>query len=353
LTRLKRVFLTGAAGFIGGYVAEEFAGAGWHVVALVRRRSSGRLDRLVERGQASIVRGDAADAPGLRCALEGHRIDAIVHCAGRASDCGPRDVFIRDNVTSTEVMVELTKELGAARLVHVSTTDVYGLRDFEAGTEKTMPLRMTVPNPYPATKIAAERVVRAGLPPSRYSIVRPATVIGPDDTTITPRVLAFLDALPFAVHFGKWRGRNRWPLAEVADVAKAILIAATSPDAAGRAIHVLDDERTSADEFYRGLLAAHRPGKRYRSITLPFWVGEALALAVDVATKVLGRDEPIADPTRYGLWFANRNLDFDNSAWRTLRDRTLGSDPRAPRLLHHPHQLHQEDQVRVRRDRRR
>ncbi|MEN8149273.1 MAG: NAD-dependent epimerase/dehydratase family protein [Planctomycetota bacterium] len=320
---MKRVFVTGAAGFIGGTVAEEFAGRGWHVVALARRRTSARLDRLVEDDRATVVRGDAADLPGLRRTLSGERIDAIAHCAGRASDCGPREAFVRDNVDSTAAMVALTKELGVDRLVHVSTTDVYGLRDFCGGREAELPLRMTIRNPYPETKIEAERVVRRGLPPERYAIVRPATVTGPDDTTITPRVLAFLDALPVAVHFGRWRGANRWPLADVAEVARAVFLGATHPEAAGRAIHVLDDERTSADDFYRGLLAAHRPGKRYRSITLPFWVGEALALAVDVATKALGRDEPIADPTRYGLWFANRDLDFDSSAWRAL----LGSDP--------------------------
>ena len=127
-----------------------------------------------------------------------------------------------------------------------------------------------------------------------------------------------LDHLPFAVHFGRWRGRNRWPLAHVLNVAAAIYLAATRPEAAGRATNVLDDERVTADGFYRRVSEACRPGRRYRSITLPFWLGEALGWAIGTISDVLDRSIPIADPTRYGVWFANRNLDFDNGRYRAL-----------------------------------
>jgi nucleoside-diphosphate-sugar epimerase len=127
-----------------------------------------------------------------------------------------------------------------------------------------------------------------------------------------------LDGLPFAVHFGRWRGRNRWPLAHVRNVAAAVFLAATRPEAAGRAMNVLDDERVSADGFYRRVAETFRPDRRYRSITLPFCLGEALGVAFGTVSDLLDRAEPVADPTRYGAWFANRNLDFDNARYRSL-----------------------------------
>jgi len=315
---MKRVFLTGAAGFIGGYAAREFAEAGWHVVALVHRWSSDTLSELADRGRATLVRGDAADLPGLRRALAGERLDAIVHCAGRATDVGRRARFERANVDTTRAMVALTEEFGIDRLVFVSTTDVYGLRDFHGESETELPLRANVRNPYPETKIAAERFIRRRLSRDRWAIVRPATVWGPGDPTFAPRILALLDGLPFMVHFGRWRGGNRWPLAHVRNVAAALFLAATRPEAAGRAMNVLDDERTTADGFYGRLAELFRPGRRYRSITLPFWVGEALGIPIALLSDLLDREEPILDPTRYGVWFANRNLDFDNRAYREL-----------------------------------
>jgi nucleoside-diphosphate-sugar epimerase len=326
---MKTVFLTGAAGFIGGHTAREFAARGFRVLALVHRTGSATLDELAGRGRARIVRGDAADFDGLHAALAGERLAAIVHAAGRASDVGRPVRFRRANLDSTVAMVRLTKALGVPRFVFVSTTDVYGLRDFAGETEDELPLRANVHHPYPETKIAAERHIRRHLPRKRYAIVRPATVWGPGDPTFAPRIVSFLRRSPVMIHFGRWRGRNRWPLAHVSTVARALVSAATDPAAAGRARNVLDPERTTADEFYRRVAAEHLPGKRYRSITLPFWLGEALGLGVSFVSDLLDLDHPFMDPTRYGLHLANRNLDFG-----TLAGSNSGHVVRNPRTVH-------------------
>ena len=321
---MRHVLITGAAGFIGRYAAEAFAAEGWHVFGLVHCRAAAELDRLAAEGRATLLRGDVTDLAALRAALaaalkaRGATLDAIVHCAGRASDVGWRREFRRTNYASVRGLADLTAELGVGRFVFVSTTDVYGLRDFHGETEDELPLGACPRNPYPEFKIAAEQYIRAKLPPDRYSIIRPAQVWGVGDPTLTPRIVDFLRGSPWIVHFGRWRGRNRWPLAHVRNVAAALVAAATLPDAAGRAFTVADDEQTSMEEFYRILARIYLPEKQFRSVTLPFWVGAVVGAAVSAVSNLLNLRRPFMDPSHYALYAVSRNLDFSNAALKRL-----------------------------------
>ncbi|HNW44942.1 MAG TPA: NAD(P)-dependent oxidoreductase, partial [Elusimicrobiales bacterium] len=232
---MKKVFITGAAGFIGGYVVKEFVGQGWHVIAMVHRNNSPELEALARSGSVTILRGDAADLNSLQkaalAAAEGGAPEAVVHCAGRASDVGRDIEFRRANFEPVKNLTELALELNLGRLVFISTTDVYGMRDFNHETEEQLPAADNTGNSYPAYKIAAEDWLRAHLPPERFAIIRPAAVWGKGDRTFAPRILAYLKNAPCIVHFGKWGGRNRWPLAHVRNVAAAAFLAATRPEA--------------------------------------------------------------------------------------------------------------------------
>ena len=320
----RHVFVTGAAGFIGGHTVEEFVREGWHVLALIHRRTSPALEDLADQGCATIVRGDVTSCDALMLALKhalgqrAARLDAIVHCAGRASDVGWTRVFRRTNFESVQHLVQMTKDMDVGRLVFVSTTDVYGLRDFSSESEDELPLATRSSNPYPKFKIAAEKWIRSELPPERYAIVRPAAVWGVGDPTLTPRIVAFLRRSPWIVHFGKWRGRNRWPLAHVRNVAAALFLAAAAPGAGGLAINVLDSERTTIDEFYRLLAGVFLPSKEFRTVTLPLWLSVPFAGAVSALSNLLNLEHPFADPSLYALRSVSSDLDFSNHRFAQL-----------------------------------
>jgi len=317
-------FITGAGGFIGGYTVREFVQRGWHVIALIHRKTSPELEELTRSGEVTILRGNLdafADLDaGLRRAVDskGVPLDAVVHCAGRASDVGRREEFRRANLESVRNLGQLAMEMGARRFVFVSTTDVYGLRDFNAETEDQLPLANNTGNPYPEFKIRAERWITETLPPDRYSIIRPAAVWGVGDPTLTPRVVSFLRSSPWIVHFGKWRGRNRWPLAHVRNVSSAIFLAATLDQAAGSPINVLDSEVTSMDEFYRAVASVYLPDKKFRRLVLPMWLGKAFGAVVSGVSNTLNLDHPFTDPSRYALSSVSCNLDFSNAAMLRL-----------------------------------
>jgi nucleoside-diphosphate-sugar epimerase len=318
------VFLTGAAGFIGGYIARQFADEGWHVLALVHRGSSPELDRLAAGGRATLLRGDAADAAAVQAALStalaarGATLDAIVHCAGRASDVGWPCEFRRVNFDSVKGLVALAQAWRVPRFVFVSTTDVYGLHDFHGEAEDDLPLAAHPRNPYPEFKIRAEAFIRAELPPERFSIIRPAQVWGVGDRTLTSRIVGFLRSSPWIVHFGPWRGRNRWPLAHVRNVALTAFLAATRPEAAGLAINVADDEQTSVDDFYRIVARIYLPQRQFKTVTLPFWLGQAMGAAVTAISNLLNLRQPFTDPSYYALYAVSRNLDFSNRRMHAL-----------------------------------
>jgi 2-alkyl-3-oxoalkanoate reductase len=314
---MQTALITGAGGFIGGYVVREFLARGWKAVAVVHRHVPPRLRELENSGHVRLATADLGDSAQVTALGESGRFQAVVHCAGRASDVGRRREFRRANLDSVRYVAQIALRQ-KARFVFLSTTDVYGLRDFTGQTEEELPLQAFPRNSYPEFKIAAESWIRANLAPERYSILRPASVWGAGDTTLTARVVGFLRHSPWIVHFGKWRGANRWPLAHVRNVAAACYLAATMPAAAGKAINVLDDERTTMDEWYRLVAGIYLPQKQFRTITLPMAVGAAVGLPVEWISNALNRPHPFTDPSYYALHAVSANLDFSNRRLQEL-----------------------------------
>ncbi len=321
---MKHVFITGAAGFIGGYITECFVKQDWHVFALVHRTASPSLEKVARDGAVTIIHGDLKDVAAIHAKLTGElarrhgELDAIIHCGGRASDTGWHREFRKTNYEAVTHLADMSMALNAGRFVFISTTDVCGLRDYHGEQEDDLPLGARPSNPYPEFKIAAEHYIRKTMPSSRFSIIRPAQVWGTGDKTLTPRIVDFLRASPWIVHFGKWRGRNRWPLAHVRNVATTAFLAATTAEAAGKTINVVDDERTTMDEFYRLLARIYLPDKHFRTITLPFVVGQGFAFCISLVSNLLNLKRPFADPSYYALYAVSHNLDFGNRRMQAL-----------------------------------
>ncbi len=133
-----------------------------------------------------------------------------------------------------------------------------------------------------------------------------------------PRVIAFLRPSPWVVHFGPWRGCNRWPLAHVRNVAKAAFLAATCDEAAGQAYNVVDPTFTTVEEYYRWVLRTFLPDRRgIRSITVPVGLAWPYARISSLLSRAMGRLHPLLDPSLYALYSLASNLDFSS---RKLQD---------------------------------
>ena len=300
---METILLTGAGGYVGSNAAEYFVRKGYRVVGTVRNKVA---DRLRTSG-AEIRSADLTDARAMEALFDGP-LDYVVHVAARASDVG-RDAWFRAaNYDAVRMLAGLAMARGVRRFVYLSTSDVYGLHDFNGEDETELAFDEKAKNPYPKYKILSEKWLAENLPSERFSCVRPCVIYGRGDTSITPRTVAYLRDSPLVFHFGRWKGQNRWPLAHVVNVCQALHAAMLLPEAGGQGVTVLDSRRVTLSDYYHELASEFLPGKRLKELSLPM----AVIRPVAALSSALSRREPLFDPTVYALDTISHNLDFSN-----------------------------------------
>ncbi len=155
---MKRICVTGAAGFIGSnYVRYKLAqDPGVHCIVFDKLTYAGNLDNLKDlpKDRYTFIKGDIADKAAIRAAMEG--CDAVVNFAADThvdrSIMGATD-FISTNVTGVYNILESARELKTARVLLVSTDEVYGsIR--EGSFKETSPPGPR--NPYSASKAGGD-----------------------------------------------------------------------------------------------------------------------------------------------------------------------------------------------------
>ncbi|MYW65861.1 dTDP-glucose 4,6-dehydratase [Streptomyces sp. SID8379] len=161
-----RILVTGGAGFIGSHYVRTLLAGGYagaedaHVTVLDKLTYAGNRDNLpAAHDRLDFVQGDICDLPLLLDLLPGH--DAVVHFAAEShvdrSLEGAAE-FVRTNVGGTQAVLEAAHRSGVARVLHVSTDEVYGSISEGAWTEE-WPL---LPNsPYAASKAASDLIARS------------------------------------------------------------------------------------------------------------------------------------------------------------------------------------------------
>src|SRR5437879_5045177 len=167
------VLVTGASGFLGGRLAQVLAARGETVRILARATSD--LHHLAYL-PIEIVQGDLAATASLAAAVRG--VTHIYHCAACSTDWAADDVFYAASVAGVRNLLDAAVHVSSLqRLLHVSTTDVYGYP--VEPCDESYPLT-DVGLPYNRTKCQGEKCVwqasRRGLP---VTVVRPATIYGP------------------------------------------------------------------------------------------------------------------------------------------------------------------------------
>ena len=178
----KDVLVTGADGFIGSHLVEMLVEHGAKVKALTQYNSFndwGWLEQVACQNEIEVICGDIRDAQFMQKATRG--IDTVFHLAALIaipySYVAP-DSYIQTNVTGTLNVMQAALDNGVSRILHTSTSEVYG-------TARHVPINELHPlqpqSPYSASKISADAVATSfrhsfGLP---LTIVRPFNTYGP------------------------------------------------------------------------------------------------------------------------------------------------------------------------------
>jgi nucleoside-diphosphate-sugar epimerase len=301
--KLVRILITGAGGYIGSNAVEYFVRQGFTVTGMIHDN----VQEKFRRSCVEAIRADLMDAESLN-GLFVHDYDYVLHIAALASDVGRDEWFRVANFEAVKQLATLSMEHAVKRFVYLSTADVYGLHDFHGEGEDELVFDGKATNPYPKYKIQSEQWLAEHVPAERFSCVRPCVVFGHGDTTITPRTIAYLKNSPALFHFGKWKGRNRWPLAHVENVCRTLHAAMVLPEAGGKGVTVLDSKFTTLSEYYHEMAREFLPTKKIREVSLPLWTVWPLAWM----SSTLSRRKPLFDPTLYALDTITHNLDFSN-----------------------------------------
>ena len=231
---MSLVLVTGAAGFLGSWTSGALLDHGWEVRGLDAFTSTydpslkrDNVAPLLGRDGFELLELDLCHAD-LAPALDG--VDAVVHLAGESGVPGhwgtsfPR--YVARNVTATQRLLEAAGKRPVGRLVFASSSSVYG--ETCHAVDENAALR--APNPYGATKLAAEQLVSAfGLAHGVTTVaLRCFSTYGPrqrPDMAVSRMVAALLHGRPVTVYGD---GKQRRDLVFVSDVVDAVVAALTS-----------------------------------------------------------------------------------------------------------------------------
>lgn len=193
----KKILVTGADGFIGSHLTETLVRNGCDVRAFVYYNSFnswGWLDQSSKdiKNNLDVFSGDIRDPHGMRMAMKG--CDVVLHLAALIAipySYHSPDTYIDTNVKGTLNVVQAARELGIEKVVHTSTSEVYGTARFVPITEEH-PLQGQ--SPYSASKIGADQIAMSfyssfGTP---VATIRPFNTYGPRQSAraVIPTIIA-------------------------------------------------------------------------------------------------------------------------------------------------------------------
>jgi NAD dependent epimerase/dehydratase len=156
-----QVLVTGANGFIGSHLTEALVREGFQVKAFVQYNSFnswGWLDSCADdvKGHFEVFSGDIRDSHGVRQAMKG--CDSVLHLAALIAipfSYHSPSTYVETNVSGTLNVLQAARDLEISRVIHTSTSEVYGTAQFVPITEQHA---LRGQSPYSATKIAADQL---------------------------------------------------------------------------------------------------------------------------------------------------------------------------------------------------
>jgi nucleoside-diphosphate-sugar epimerase len=241
---MLRIFLTGAAGFVGKHLWRHLLTQGHAVKAVIRPGTP----KLAEADEADIIR---ADFTQLTAAATLTDCDAVIHLAARAhvlkeSVADPLDLFRRVNVEGTMNLVRLAAKAGVRRFVFVSSIGVNGSRTHGVPFAADSPAQPT--DSYAISKFEAEQAlmtfaVAHGI---EFVIVRPTLVYGPDAPGNFAALLK-LSAMGLPLPFASFKAKRS--LLAVWNLVDLLALCSWHPAAANRIFIAADAQQLTLAEI--------------------------------------------------------------------------------------------------------
>ncbi|OQA04445.1 MAG: 3 beta-hydroxysteroid dehydrogenase/Delta 5--_4-isomerase [bacterium ADurb.Bin400] len=254
MSEKKKVFITGGSGFLGINLIRFLLDKDYDVVSYDLIEFD-----YPEKDKIESIVGDIRDKDRVVKAMRG--ADLVVHCAAALPLYGEEDIFSTD-VDGTRNVLDAAKKNKVARVVHISSTAVYGVPDHHPLVETD---EMIGVGPYGKAKIDAERVCEEFRKDGMcVAIIRPKSFIGPERLGV---FALFYDWAKDGRGFPMiGNGKNRYQLLDVEDLCQAIWLCMTLDKAkVNDVFNVGAKEFTTMREDYQSVLDYAGFGKRIKA----------------------------------------------------------------------------------------
>ncbi|OZC03435.1 NAD-dependent 4,6-dehydratase LegB [Rubricoccus marinus] len=239
----KKILVTGADGFIGSHLVEALVERGYDVRPFVLYNSFGSwgwLDDLDADVQAKldVFAGDVRDPNGVRKAMEG--CDVVLHLAALIAipySYHSPDTYVDTNVKGTLNVMQAARDLGVERVVHTSTSEVYGTAQFVPISEEH-PLQGQ--SPYSASKIGADQIAYSFYASfdTPVTLLRPFNTYGPRQSAraVIPTIITQIASGKRRIKLGALHPTRDFNF--VADTVRGFIAAAETDAGIGEVINV-------------------------------------------------------------------------------------------------------------------
>ena len=256
---MKKVLVTGATGFLGKYLVEEFVDSNYQVVAQGRNKEI--LDKLKKSYKVDI----------LQCSLDEIKdkileVDFVIHAAALSTIWGKWKDFYNTNVVGTENVVKFCLNNNVKRLVYVSSPSVYSAKYDRINIKEDDFDKNNKLNYYIKSKILSEDIInKVDNNKLETVIIRPRGLFGIGDTSIIPRLINANKKIGIPLFND---GKNIVDVTCVENVAYSLRLAMESKEANGNIYNITNNEPTEFKNILDKLFNELGQQPRYRKMNI-------------------------------------------------------------------------------------
>jgi nucleoside-diphosphate-sugar epimerase len=300
-----KVLVTGAGGFLGGYIARDLIDKGYEVYSFSRSTYTA-----LEKMGVTQRQGDLSKYIDVETALEG--MDAVIHTASQVGMWGRYEDFYKTNVTGTENIIRACHKWHIPKLVYTSTPSVAFGEDSLCNANESVDYPDRYLSMYAETKAIAEKLVMMANGGSLSTVaIRPHLIFGPGDMNLVPRVIE-------AAKKGKLKiigdGENLVDVTYVENASMVHLLALEklTPDSpiAGKA-YFLGQGPIKLWDFTNELLK--RSGERPVTKKISFKLAYFLGFMIEIVLKMIGKFDVHPPMTRFVALQLGKSHYYDHS----------------------------------------
>lgn len=251
---MKNILVTGAGGFIGSHLTERLVELGFNVTAFVRynsRNNWGWLEKSKYLKEIKVISGDIRDYDSVKDAMKG--IDTVFHLAALIgipySYISPL-AYVHTNIEGTYNVLQAARELDTERIIHTSTSEVYGTALF-APISEDHPINPQ--SPYAASKASADFLALSYYRSFELPVIilRPFNTYGPRQSAraVIPTIITQILSGNREIKLGNINSTRDFNY--VADTVEAFIQIAKCNSAIGKVINAGSGTEVSIEELVR------------------------------------------------------------------------------------------------------